>query len=147
MSYQTLIDGLEDIITSGELAKFTKKDVSQGDYTLLNESHYYYAILDYGGFRRERDVLGGGWSITWTIIAMIGVLYQNDKQVNDDMRDLRDEFITRVSENPGLGVNAFEAAVLSGEETPEIIEVGGRPISLEQINIEMTEVTNFTEAD
>lgn len=147
MSYQTLIDGLEDTLAAGSLSKFTKKDISQGDYSLLNESHYYYAILDYGGFRRVRDVMEGGWIVTWTIIAMIGVAYQNDQQVNDDMRDLRDEFIIRVSENPGLGVDAFEAAVISGEETPELIEVGSRAISLEQINIELTETTRFTEAD
>ena len=147
MSYETAAIAIADTLPRGNLQKFTSKDVSVGDYSLLSQGHIYAVVVDYDGFDHERLTLDGGYSTVWHFELFIAVLYENDVQVHNDLRDLRQEIITKISENPGLGVNVFDAQVVRGEAIPQLIELGSGKWAFELVYVDVEEQIDYTEAD
>ena len=147
MTYESVVTALKVILPSGPLGNFTEKDISLGDYSILSGSHYYLVVIDYDNFERARLDQGGGYLITWHCELMLAVQYQDDVQVHNDLRDLRQEIITVVSNNPGLGIEVYNAEVTSGVAQPSLIELGGNNVAFELLYVDITEQTNYVEVD
>ena len=148
MSYDTSETALAAILHSGTLDKLDERDVAKGEYGILSEGgHYYAVVLDYDSFSRARLAQEGGYLTTWRIELFCAVQFIDEKQVRDDMVALRQELITVVSENPGLGIDVYNAEIVDGTAVPQLIDLGGANWAFELMYAEVTEQDSYTEAD
>ena len=140
MTYKTVVNAMEALIPQGSLPELQPGDVAQGDYDLLNESHKYVVILDFGGLDFERAKFGSGYSDAWDILLTLAVPLTTSKQAHDDMADLRQEILTQIRTNPSLTQETVQINAGRGAELPDVIEWGGNSWLIEELRFVVQEL-------
>lgn len=143
MTYETVEDGLATQIK--KLAEFDDDRVSLHDWDILTHGVANAAILEYQEFEAERDSFDQITLFKWMVRIHLYVRYTDDTSGNNDMRDRRDEIITRILQNPtlpdsGNNPTALDSLPVSGSlADEEIVEIGGVRFLHEFINIVIEE--------
>lgn len=147
MSYEDVQTGLRNTIIL--LSKYNTQNVTEADYRVLQKGFTQAIVLRPGPFTQERTEFGGGIEATWNIMIELFIKYQDDAQVQNSIRDERQNIIDKVNEYPLLGGSADHALIIEGAEpTPVFDEVGGGPHFLMQEMIcRVTEYLRITEAE
>jgi hypothetical protein len=148
MPYQTVLNALKSRIGESGLLEFSTDDIdANGDFSILAESHRYCVVLDYAGMQQERATFGGGYDLTWRIVATLAVAPTNYRLMHDEARDLRQHVMDKIGTLPSLGIEVLNAEVTAGEDVPEIIREFGPDWAVETLMIEVTEAVTYTEED
>jgi len=125
MSYETCQDGLATVIK--KLKNYTDNNVSLGDYRLLQRGFNQVVILRPGTFTRMRSEFGGGKQNTWNIIVELFIKYKDDAQIQENIRDERQDIIDQVDQYPKLDnvSGVFDAQIISGAEPTPVFGADG----------------------
>ena len=147
MSYENVQTGLSDTIK--RLSSYTDSNVTTADYRLLNRGVTKAVVLRPGPFTQERTEFGGGIEATWNIMVELFVKYQDDTQVQNAIRDERQDIIDKVNEYPLLGGSAIHAMIIEGAEpTPVFGENGSGPhYFMQEMTVAATEYLTVSEAE
>lgn len=143
MSYETVEEGLADQIRA--LDHFDDRRVSKNDWKIASGGIPHAAILQYRQFNTVRDSYDQVAVIQWTIRIHLLVRYTDDTAANNNMRDRRDEIITRIFQNPRLPDNegvdtAFDSLPSFGSlAEDEVVEIGGVKFLQEFIDVVIEE--------
>ncbi len=138
MSYETVEAGLQTEIVA--LTNFTAEQVSLNDWRILSHGVPHAVILEYLSFESERTSSDVSTLFRWVTRIHLFVRYTDDDTANNNIRDRRDEIITRILKNPKLGGSALDSLPIAGEAIPEEVEVGGISFLHEHIDVAIEEV-------
>jgi len=140
MSYEDIEAGLQTEIIA--TVNFTAAQVSLNDWRILAHGVPHAAILEYQSFESERASSDISTLFRWAIRIHLLVRYSEDETANNNMRDRRDEIITRILQNPKLDNSALDSLPIRGEVIPEEVEVGGISFLHEYIDVVAEEIVS-----
>jgi len=141
MTFETVQEGLATQLKA--LTAFDATNVSLNDWDILSHGVSAAAILEYQEFEAVRDSADVDTLFRWRVRINLLVRYTEDVQGNNDMRDRRDEILTRILQNPTLGATAFDSMPVSGSLSDnEVIEIGGVRFLHEYITVMIEERVN-----
>ncbi len=141
MSYEDVEAGLQVEIRA--TATLTDEQVSLHDWLILGYGHAQVAILEYLGFTAERDSSDLDTLFRWVVRINLLVKYTDDASGNNLLRDIRDEIVVRILQNPKLNSTAFDSLPIAGNvsEEEEIV-IGGVRFLHEWIDVAIEERVN-----
>ena len=151
MSYEFCQNQLATTIRT--LSNYDTNNLTLTDYRALQKGYTKVVVLRPGAFSRERTEFSGGMETTWNIVTELFIKYQDDTQVQNDIRDERQDIIDTVDKYPFLGTSGtasiLYAIVSSGAEpTPVFAEDGSGPhFMLQELTCAVTEHTIVTESE
>lgn len=147
MAYENVQTGLSNVIQ--KLTNYDSNNVTTADYRVLQRGYTEAVVLRPGPFSQERTEFGGGIEVTWNIMVELFVKYQDDTQVQNSIRDERQDIIDKINEYPLLGGSADHALIIEGAEpTPVFGEDGSGPhFLMQEMTCQCTEWLRITEAE
>ncbi len=130
MSFEYCINQLATVIKT--ISGYGDTNVSSGDYRILQKGITKGVVLRPGAFSRERSQFKGGIDTNWDITTELFIKYQNDSQINNDIRDERQNIIDKVDQYPFLNTagtsTIYHAKIVSGNDpVPVFSEDGSGP--------------------
>ncbi len=135
--------------TIQKLTDYSKNNVTTADYRVLDKGYTKAVVLRPGPFTQERTEFGGGIEATWNIMIELFIKYQDDTQVQNSIRDERQDIIDKVNEYPELGGSAVVALIFEGAEpVPVFGENGSGPhFLMQEMTCQAVEYLKVTEAE
>lgn len=116
MSLENAITGVENVLKG--MSEFDTTDVGRSPKDLFDSTTATppFALVGYGGFRREPAAFGNhDWHI-WEIIVnlIVDVAGKDELTVENEIISLVDSFITTIHGNPTLSNAVFDCRVRTG---------------------------------
>lgn len=146
MTFEAVQNGLAVQIKA--LDHFDDRRVSLNDWDILSHGVPHAAILEYQSFESERDSSDIDTLFRWVVRINLLVRYTEDVKGSNDMRDRRDEILTRILQNPTLPdadsvATALDSLPISGAlADDEVVEIGGVRFLHEFITVVIEERVN-----
>jgi hypothetical protein len=115
------------------------ENISRGDYSLLDSGLSQVVVLDTGPWQANPFTAVNHRQTIWTVYINIGVQYDNDVQVHNDMRALRQLVVDTLRTTPQLGdaTNVFDSNLVAGQPLPTPMDNGTNKFLFEEMQFEI----------
>lgn len=141
MTYESCEAGLAVQLRATALLEDAQ--VTLGDWKVLNGGPPHAAIIEYEAFRLSRDTSEQTTMMVWTSRINVLARYTDDVAVHNALRDIRDQIILKVLQNPTLGSVCLDSLPVRGGKTePDEVVIGNVTFLKEFIDVDIEEIIN-----
>ena len=149
MSFETMQSALQTLLAT--VSGYTTANITLADYRVLQRGYEKIIVLRPGAFTRDRLDFAGGRDNIWNVIVELFIKYKDDAQVQNAIRDERQNIIDKIDQYSKLNNTSgcFHAMIISGAEpTPVFGEDGSGPhFFMQEMTCKIIEYSEVTEAE
>ena len=149
MSFEIMQSALQTLLAT--ISGYTTANITLADYRALQKGYEKLIVLRPGTFTRNRLDFSGGRDNLWNVIVELFIKYKDDAQVQNAIRDERQNIIDKVDQYSKLNNTdgCFHAMIISGAEpTPVFGEDGSGPhFLMQEMTCLIREFATVTEAE